>query len=156
GSGLMRPRYIAIEGDVDPEGQFTYTMRFRPRIHGDRKIIATFNSKELFDINGVKSFNVKKQYSSGVTNNKQDEEDGKNCCRIIKVGLQNKKRGRDYCNRLDIFRDNNVNIIKQRKLTENDHANPTSEYINKVKSVQWYIEENARSHKTNKYDLTNR
>jgi len=61
GSGLMRPRSIAIEGDVDPEGQFTYTMRFRPRIHGDRKIVASFYSKELFDINGVKSFNVKKQ-----------------------------------------------------------------------------------------------
>jgi len=61
GSGLMRPRSIAIEGDVDPEGQFTYTMRFRPRIHGDRKIIASFYSKELIDINGVKSFTVKKQ-----------------------------------------------------------------------------------------------
>lgn len=60
GSGLMRPKSFDIEGDVDPEGQFSYTMRFRPRIHGDRKIIASFYSKELSDINGVKSFSVKK------------------------------------------------------------------------------------------------
>jgi len=60
GAGLMRPRNIAIDGEIKPNGQFSHTITFLPRIHGDRKIIASFNSKELFDINGTKNFKVKK------------------------------------------------------------------------------------------------
>lgn len=61
GPGLMRPRAIDIEADVPAKGKFTHTMRFLPRIHGERKLIATFNSKELFDVGGTKTIQVKKQ-----------------------------------------------------------------------------------------------
>jgi len=60
GAGLMRPRDISINGEIKANGQFSHTVTFLPRIHGDRKIIASFNSKELFDINGTKGFVVKK------------------------------------------------------------------------------------------------
>ncbi|XP_045617264.1 hemocyte protein-glutamine gamma-glutamyltransferase [Procambarus clarkii] len=60
GAGLMRPRVIKIENDVPAKGLFTHTINFLPRIHGERKIIASFNSKELFDIAGAKSVIVQK------------------------------------------------------------------------------------------------
>jgi len=60
GAGLMRPRAINLRGDVAPGETFTYSMRFLPRVHGERQIIASFNSKELFDINGNKKIEVKK------------------------------------------------------------------------------------------------
>ncbi|XP_050728969.1 hemocyte protein-glutamine gamma-glutamyltransferase-like [Eriocheir sinensis] len=61
GAGLMRPRAITIKQDVAPQAEFSHTIRFLPRIHGQRKIIATFNSKELFDVNGSKTVEVLKQ-----------------------------------------------------------------------------------------------
>merc|ERR1711962_804597 len=61
GAGLMRPRNIDITGEIKPNAQFTHKVTFLPRVHGDRKIIASFNAKELFDISGVKSFVVKKK-----------------------------------------------------------------------------------------------
>ncbi|XP_071540958.1 hemocyte protein-glutamine gamma-glutamyltransferase-like [Panulirus ornatus] len=60
GAGLLRSRSITIESEVPPKGKFSHTMRFLPRIHGDRKIIATVNSKELYDISGTKTLKVLK------------------------------------------------------------------------------------------------
>lgn len=60
GAGLMRPKAIKIDSVVPPKGVFSHTVQFLPRIHGERKIIATFNSKELFDIVGSKTVDVKK------------------------------------------------------------------------------------------------
>jgi len=61
GAGLMRPRAIELGEEVPPHGDFSYSMRFLPRIHGERKIIASFNSKELFDISGIKTVTVAKR-----------------------------------------------------------------------------------------------
>ncbi|ROT63475.1 hypothetical protein C7M84_018633 [Penaeus vannamei] len=61
GAGLMRPRAIDINTEVPAHGEFTYTLRFLPRIHGERKIIASFTSKEIFDIRGMKTMNVQKR-----------------------------------------------------------------------------------------------
>lgn len=61
GAGLMRPRAINIKNDVAPKAKFTHTIKFLPRVHGQRKIIATFNSKELFDVNGSKTLTVLKR-----------------------------------------------------------------------------------------------
>ncbi|KAK7079820.1 hypothetical protein SK128_021525 [Halocaridina rubra] len=60
GAGLMRPRAINLKKEVPAKGKFTHTIKIQPRIHGERKLIATFNSKELFDINGTKTITVKK------------------------------------------------------------------------------------------------
>ncbi|CAL4062405.1 unnamed protein product [Meganyctiphanes norvegica] len=60
GAGLLKSMAIAVEGDVAPNGQFEYTVEFNPRVHGRRKLIACFNSLELFNVNGVKSINIKK------------------------------------------------------------------------------------------------
>ncbi|KAL7640138.1 UNVERIFIED_CONTAM: hypothetical protein RMT77_009552 [Armadillidium vulgare] len=60
GSGLLRPRAIKIPGTVTPKGKFAYYFRFSPKVHGNRKIVASFNSKELFDISGTNSIVVVK------------------------------------------------------------------------------------------------
>ncbi|RXG53875.1 Hemocyte protein-glutamine gamma-glutamyltransferase, partial [Armadillidium vulgare] len=60
GSGLLRPRAIKIPGTVTPKGKFAYYFRFSPKVHGNRKIVASFNSKELFDISGMNSIVVVK------------------------------------------------------------------------------------------------
>ncbi|XP_066948168.1 hemocyte protein-glutamine gamma-glutamyltransferase-like isoform X1 [Macrobrachium rosenbergii] len=61
GPGLMRPRAINLEKTVPPKGKFSHSIKFLPRIHGERKIIASFNSKELFDISGTKTMQIKKE-----------------------------------------------------------------------------------------------
>ncbi|XP_037801812.1 hemocyte protein-glutamine gamma-glutamyltransferase-like isoform X1 [Penaeus monodon] len=61
GAGLMRPRAIDINTEVPAHGEFTYTLRFLPRIHGERKIVAAFTAKEIFDINGTKTVEVQKR-----------------------------------------------------------------------------------------------
>ncbi|CAL4121087.1 unnamed protein product, partial [Meganyctiphanes norvegica] len=61
GAGIMRPRKFNIEGDIAPHGQFSHTMKFKPLVHGDRKIIASFSSKEIYDIFGGKKFIVMKK-----------------------------------------------------------------------------------------------
>ncbi|KAK8383906.1 hypothetical protein O3P69_015979 [Scylla paramamosain] len=60
GPGLMRPRSIDITDNVAPNQEFVYSTRFMPRIHGERKLIIAFNSKELFDITGSKTLVVVK------------------------------------------------------------------------------------------------
>ncbi|KAK3851990.1 hypothetical protein Pcinc_041401 [Petrolisthes cinctipes] len=60
GAGLMRPRALNLDSEVPPKGHFSHTIKFLPRIHGERKIIATFNAKELFDVNGSKTVTVVK------------------------------------------------------------------------------------------------
>lgn len=60
GSGLLQPRSISVPGAVQPKGKFIYNFRFTPKIHGLRKIVAVFNAKELFDINGAHSMTVAK------------------------------------------------------------------------------------------------
>ncbi|KAG0725052.1 Hemocyte protein-glutamine gamma-glutamyltransferase [Chionoecetes opilio] len=61
GAGLMRPRAITVKNDIAPQAKFTHTMRFLPRVHGQRKVIATFNAKELFDVSGSKTLTVLKR-----------------------------------------------------------------------------------------------
>ncbi|KAG7166394.1 Hemocyte protein-glutamine gamma-glutamyltransferase-like 2 [Homarus americanus] len=61
GAGLMRPKAIKIDGEVAAKGKFSHTIQFLPRIHGERKIIASFNAKELFDVAGAKTVTVKKE-----------------------------------------------------------------------------------------------
>ncbi|CAL4182166.1 unnamed protein product, partial [Meganyctiphanes norvegica] len=60
GVGLLRPTTLHFDKDVDAFGQFSYTLQFSPRIHGSRKIVASFSSHELFDINSVISLHVNK------------------------------------------------------------------------------------------------
>lgn len=61
GAGLLKHMTHSIEGQVEPHGEFKYTVEFNPRIDGRRKLIASVNSTELFDINGVKTIQVIKQ-----------------------------------------------------------------------------------------------
>ena len=49
---------IDIRREIAPKAKFSHSMRFLPRVHGQHKIIATFNSKELFDVNGSKTIIV--------------------------------------------------------------------------------------------------
>ncbi|CAL4096191.1 unnamed protein product [Meganyctiphanes norvegica] len=61
GPGLMRNKEIKIADPVPAGGVFSRQIKFKPRIHGQRrKIIATFNAKELYDITGSKTITVKK------------------------------------------------------------------------------------------------
>ncbi|KAB7506349.1 Hemocyte protein-glutamine gamma-glutamyltransferase [Armadillidium nasatum] len=60
GSGLLRPKEINIGESVGPKAEFSYSFVFRPRIHGKRKVIVNFNSKQLFEISGSKSIEVLK------------------------------------------------------------------------------------------------
>ncbi|RXG54888.1 Hemocyte protein-glutamine gamma-glutamyltransferase [Armadillidium vulgare] len=60
GPGLLRPKEIKIGKSVGPKADFSYSFVFRPRIHGMRKVIANFNSKQLFEISGSKSIKVLK------------------------------------------------------------------------------------------------
>ncbi|RXG55143.1 Protein-glutamine gamma-glutamyltransferase K [Armadillidium vulgare] len=60
GPGLLRPKEIKIGESVGPKADFSYSFVFRPRIHGMRKVIANFNSKQLFEISGSKSIKVLK------------------------------------------------------------------------------------------------
>ena len=43
---------------MEPHGEFKYPVEFSPRIEGRRKLIASVNSSELYDINGVKTIQV--------------------------------------------------------------------------------------------------
>ncbi|CAL4061956.1 unnamed protein product, partial [Meganyctiphanes norvegica] len=60
GAGLLKSMAIAIEGEVSPNGMFEHTVEFPPRIHGPRKLIASFNSLELYNITGAKNILCKK------------------------------------------------------------------------------------------------
>ncbi|XP_076069414.1 hemocyte protein-glutamine gamma-glutamyltransferase-like isoform X2 [Oratosquilla oratoria] len=60
GPGLLRPTEVKVKGEVPVNGMFKYKYIFRPRIHGDRKIIATFNAKEIYDVNGSITIKVAK------------------------------------------------------------------------------------------------
>ncbi|CAL4124030.1 unnamed protein product [Meganyctiphanes norvegica] len=59
GPGLMRDKHIKIRESVPAEGVFSCQIQFKPRIPGQqRKIIAEFDSRELYDNNGSKSVTV--------------------------------------------------------------------------------------------------
>ncbi|CAL4135312.1 unnamed protein product, partial [Meganyctiphanes norvegica] len=60
GAGLMHPKSIYIDGEVNANSQFSHSIKFRPLIHGERKIIASFSSNELTDIYGGKKLLVMK------------------------------------------------------------------------------------------------
>jgi len=60
GSGLLRPREVALKDDVPAGATFSHTFRFTPRIHGQRKLVVSFNADQLFDITGGKTFTVAK------------------------------------------------------------------------------------------------
>ena len=49
-----------ISRTVAPGKNFEYKFKFTPRIHGERKIMATFNAAELFDISGTRTITVSK------------------------------------------------------------------------------------------------
>ncbi|XP_071448771.1 hemocyte protein-glutamine gamma-glutamyltransferase-like [Hetaerina americana] len=57
GPGLQRPR-ISRQRDVKPGELVTFTERFFPRKSGQRKIVATFDSKQLTEINGSTTITV--------------------------------------------------------------------------------------------------
>lgn len=46
---------------VPQGGKFNYKFKFTPRIHGERKLIVSFSSKELYDIAGSKTITVAKK-----------------------------------------------------------------------------------------------
>merc|ERR1739838_1150540 len=51
-SGSVRPRTIRIDREVRPREVFTYTQAFIPRSGGDRRMMATFASRQLVDVLG--------------------------------------------------------------------------------------------------------
>jgi len=51
-SGSVRPRTIRIDREVRPRELFTYTQAFIPRSGGERRMMATFASRQLVDVLG--------------------------------------------------------------------------------------------------------
>jgi len=60
GAGLLRPSAFNLDQVVAPKAEFEYKFKFTPRIQGDRKLIVSFSSKELFDIAGSHTIKVVK------------------------------------------------------------------------------------------------
>ncbi|XP_037075537.1 hemocyte protein-glutamine gamma-glutamyltransferase-like isoform X2 [Pollicipes pollicipes] len=58
GSGLTRPRVMKLKRTVQPHETFTHTEAFVPRELGDKTIVATFQCRQLFDIEGSKTLAV--------------------------------------------------------------------------------------------------
>merc|ERR1719369_1035314 len=53
-SGAVRPRTVRIDREVKPRERFTYNQVFVPRCGGDRRMVATFTSRQLSDVLGQK------------------------------------------------------------------------------------------------------
>ncbi|KAF2351038.1 Transglutaminase N-terminal [Trinorchestia longiramus] len=51
-SGSVRPRTIRIDREVRPHEVFSYTHTFVPRAAGERRLVATFSSRQLQDVVG--------------------------------------------------------------------------------------------------------
>jgi len=60
GAGLLRPRAFNVDTTVPKGGKFEHKFKFTPRIQGERKLVVSFSSKELFDIAGSKTIMVVK------------------------------------------------------------------------------------------------
>jgi len=57
--GAVRPRTIRLNRDVRPGEPFSYTMNFIPRRGGERRLVASFTSRQLQDITGQTNFDVR-------------------------------------------------------------------------------------------------
>nr|CAD7417850.1 unnamed protein product [Timema poppensis] len=59
GHGLQRPKNVNYS-DVKPGEMVSFTESLRPKKHGPRKIVATFNSKQLHGVTGSTTIDVEK------------------------------------------------------------------------------------------------
>lgn len=57
GPGLQRPKQVQFR-DVRPGELVTFNETFVPRRQGERKIVATFTSRQMSEITGSSSVNV--------------------------------------------------------------------------------------------------
>jgi len=55
GSGLTRPRVVKLDRVVAPHETFSHIETFVPHEAGEKTIVATFQCRQLFDIEGSKS-----------------------------------------------------------------------------------------------------
>ena len=58
GAGLVRPQTIKFR-DVKVGEMVSHTHKFIPRQSGDRKLVATFNSRELVDVVGSRPIHIR-------------------------------------------------------------------------------------------------
>ncbi|EFX86941.1 hypothetical protein DAPPUDRAFT_192601 [Daphnia pulex] len=58
GPGLVRPQTVKYR-DVKPGEMISFAQKFIPRFNGERKLVATFNSRELGDIVGSRPIHVR-------------------------------------------------------------------------------------------------
>lgn len=58
GPGLVRAQTVKYR-DVKPGEMISYVHKFIPRFNGERKLVATFNSRELGDIVGSRPIHVR-------------------------------------------------------------------------------------------------
>ncbi|KAK4036206.1 hemocyte protein-glutamine gamma-glutamyltransferase [Daphnia magna] len=58
GPGLVRPQTVKYR-DVKPGEMISFVQKFMPRFSGERKLVATFNSRELGDIIGSRPIHVR-------------------------------------------------------------------------------------------------
>lgn len=58
GPGLVRPQTIKYR-DVKPGEMISYVHKFMPRMNGERKLVAMFNSRELGDVMGSRPIHVR-------------------------------------------------------------------------------------------------
>ncbi|KAF0308137.1 Hemocyte protein-glutamine gamma-glutamyltransferase [Amphibalanus amphitrite] len=58
GSGLIRPSVSQLRSTVQPGATFTHAESFVPRMSGEKTIVASFQCRQLFDIEGSKTLTV--------------------------------------------------------------------------------------------------
>ncbi|XP_043193375.1 hemocyte protein-glutamine gamma-glutamyltransferase-like [Amphibalanus amphitrite] len=58
GSGLIRPSVSKLRSTVQPGATFTHAESFVPRMSGEKTIVASFQCRQLFDIEGSKTLTV--------------------------------------------------------------------------------------------------
>ncbi|XP_043209562.1 hemocyte protein-glutamine gamma-glutamyltransferase-like isoform X1 [Amphibalanus amphitrite] len=58
GSGLIRPSVSKLRSTVQPGATFTHAESFVPRVSGEKTIVASFQCRQLFDIEGSKTLTV--------------------------------------------------------------------------------------------------
>jgi len=58
GPGVVRPQTVKYR-DVKPGEMISFVQKFTPRFSGERKLVATFNSRELGDIMGCRPIHVR-------------------------------------------------------------------------------------------------
>lgn len=57
--GSYRPRTFRINREVRPRETFTYSQTFVPRRSGDRRLVATFTSRQLHDVTGSRKMTIR-------------------------------------------------------------------------------------------------